>query len=355
MTNEERALWERLAAAQPIADVMASPLGWDAWRRYTRQASSGRLVVARRAGVPIALMPIAPTTNTSWRKLFARRLVSAGDLHWSCRYPITGPDIVGDTRALLVQLAQEGGWDELVLGPMLADGASLAALASEGEALGMRPIVTPTGQSPRTLIRGSWSDFYAARGNVLRADVSRGEKRLAKLGPVRLEHARSGPEVEAALEAFLRIEATGWKLEQGTAIACDPRLRERYVTLARAAEAMGKLHLFVLHAGDHAIAANYCIEHERGLYGLKTGYDAAYAKASPGHVLRRHVLEHMWTTGEHIGFDFMPGGGEHNQHKVRWANDVRNYAEVRLFRPRRPHGQLLALATRAKRAMEARR
>lgn len=303
----------------------------------------------------MALMPLAPTPATSWKKLFARRLVSAGDLHWPCRYPITGPDIVGDTRALLVQLAQEGGWDELVLGPMLADGASLAALASVGDALGMRPLVTPTGPSPRTLIRGTWAEFYAARSSMLRADVSRGEKRLAKLGPLRLEHARQGPEVEAALEAFLRVEATGWKRESGTAIACDPRLRERYTTLARAAEAMGKLHVFVLHAGDRAVAADYCIEHEGNLYGLKTGYDAAHGKASPGHVLRHYVLEHMWTAGTHLGFDFMPGGAEHNQHKERWANDIRSYAEVRLFRPRRPHGQLLALATRAKRAFEARR
>ena len=353
MTGEECAIWERLAAEQPIPDVMASPLGWDVWQRVQPDPDS-RIAIARRDGAPVAMIALAPAPAASWKGLFSRRLVSAGDLHWQCRYPITGREVLAGTRALLEQLARDGGWDELVLGPMLADTAVCRAVMAAGHALGMRPLVSDGGRAPRILVRGTWAEYYASRSGKLRADVKHGEKRLAALGPVTLEEVRGGPGLDAALDAFFQVEATGWKLEEKTAIACDDGLRARYVTLAREASARGRFRTFVLRAGERVIAANYCIEHERELFQLKTGYDAAYAKAGPGNVLHKRVLEALWAGGACKSLDFMTGGGEHSAYKERWANDVRPYVEVRLYRPRRPRGQLLAHLTRLKRALDER-
>jgi CelD/BcsL family acetyltransferase involved in cellulose biosynthesis len=345
-----RDLWERLAAAQPIGDVMASPLGWEAWHR-AHSDSARRIVIAREHGVPVALLVIARAPASSWKRLFARRYVSAGDLHWQCRYPITGPDVDHDMRVLFEQLAREGGWDELVLGPILANSPTRHALEVAGHALGMYPVVTNAGRAQRIVIRGTWTDFYASRSPKLRADVSHGERRLGKLGPLAIEQVRGGRDLDAALAEFFRVEATGWKLRERTAIACDPDLQKRYVALARDAAARGRFRTFLLRAGGQVVAANYCIEHEGDLYQLKTGYDAEHGKASPGHVLHKRVLETLFERADCNSLDFMTGGGEHGDYKDRWANDVREYAEIRLFRPRRPRGQALAQLVRFKRAI----
>jgi CelD/BcsL family acetyltransferase involved in cellulose biosynthesis len=338
MRHQIRRLWERLAAAHPIPDVMASSLGWFA----SELDPSIRIVIGRSGAVPVGLLALAKKPIASWRRLFARRYVSAGDLHWQWRYPI------GDARAVLEQLVAEGGWDELVLGPVLAESATRRELESAAQRLGMRPLVRDAGCAPRIAIRGTWREFYASRSGKLRADVSHGERHLAKLGPVTIEEVRGGDRLDAALAEFFRVEATGWKLEERSAIACDPRLQERYVALAREAAAQGKFRTFLLSAGDHVIAANYCIEHLGELFQLKTGYDAAHGKASPGHVLHKRVLEKLFEGGGCTSLDFMTGGGQHGGYKERWANDVRAYTEIHLFRPRRPRAQMLARLVRMK-------
>jgi len=351
VTGEERAIWERLAAEQPILDVMASPLGWEAWQRV-HAGDTSRIVVARRGGQPVALASLA-TAHRPLRALGATRLLPAGDLHWVCSYPITGRDVTSGVRALLEQLAADRHWDELVLGPMLAASPSCRALTAVGTALGMRPLVDDFGRAPRVVIAGDWQTYYASRSAKLRADVAHGERRLAKLGPVVLEEHRGGAALDAALRSFLTVEATGWKLSAGSAIACDPTLCALYTELAHEAAARGRLRIYLLRAGEQVVAANFAIEHERGLFQLKTGYDAAYAKASPGQVLHKQVLARLWTSGDIDYLDFMTGGGDHASYKQRWANDVRTYVEVRLFRPHSPRGQALAGLVRLKRAIDS--
>jgi len=350
VTGEEREIWDRLVAEQPIPDVMASPLGWEAWQRVHADEAS-QIVVARDGDEPVALAALA-TVHRPLGALHATRLLPAGDLHWACSYPITGRDVTAGVRSLLSQLASKRDWDELLLGPMLAASPTFAALMTVGEELGMLPVVDARGSAPRTLIAGSWETYYAGRSANLRAEVARGERKLAKLGPIVLEEQRGGAGLDAALHAFFGVEATGWKRATGTAIACDPTLRALYTELAREAAACGRLRMFLLHAGDHVVAASYTIEHERGVFLLKTGYDDAYAKASPGYVLHKQLLARLWASGDVDYFDFMTGGGDHAGYKLRWANDTRAYMQVRLFRPRSLRGLALAGLVRLKRAVE---
>src|SRR5262249_46909637 len=68
MTDDERALWEHLMAEQPIPDVKALPLGLAAWLRH-HPGEACRLVVARAAGQPVAVAPLAATPMPGGRPL----------------------------------------------------------------------------------------------------------------------------------------------------------------------------------------------------------------------------------------------------------------------------------------------
>lgn len=350
MTDDDRAIWQLLLAEATIPDVKASPIGWAAWS-HAHPTAGGRIVVARDGGRPVAIAALAPD-HLAWRGLHARRIASAGDLHWRCGYPVTSRDVRRAIGALLDELTRTGGWDVLALGPMLTDSPALAALVDVGTARGLHPVVGAAGRAPRVVIAGDWAGYYRSRSAKLRATVTSGERRLASRGRLALEEHRGGPDLDAALDAFYRIEASGWKGTEGSAIACDPVLRGFYDRLAAEAAARGQLRLFLLRAGDTVIAGDYALEHGGGVYLLKTAYDASWARGSPGQVLRKRVLAHLWSTGDVRAYDLMSGGGSHGDYKLRWANDVRAYAEVRLFHPRTVRGRALGGLVRIRHAVD---
>ena len=329
MTGEERAIWDHLLAAEPVADVKASPLGLAMLPREPR------LVIARHAGAPVALA-VLDEDHLPWRRLHARRLASAGDDHWRFGPLVTAGDAPTAIDALLDTLEDADDWDVLALGPMLP-GPVLAALIAQTEARQMRPRVTAATPAPRVVFEGTWDAYFAQRSSNLRSTVRRCERHLQELGQLVLEEHRDG----SGLDQFFAIEASGWKGTSGTAIAVAPGLRDRYARLATQAAATGQLRLYLLRAGTTIVAGDLAILHDRALFMLKTGYADPLAKLSPGQVLHMRVLERLWTSDDVRSYDFMPGE-EHARYKRQWANDVRAYATVRLFHPRRMRGQLLA-------------
>ncbi|HEX2973118.1 MAG TPA: GNAT family N-acetyltransferase, partial [Tepidisphaeraceae bacterium] len=199
---------------------------------------------------------------------------------------------------------------------------------------------------PVVRLRGSWDRFYSERSGNLRSQVKRGEAKLQHQGVLSLEEYTGGPDLDARLQEFLHIEASGWKGREGTAIVQDPLAHRFYTRLAHEAAPHGHLRLYFLHVGDHCIAADYCLACAGTVYMLKVGYDEAWSHCSPGQVMRKRVLEHLFSQGRDQIYDMLPGGGEHRGYKTRWANWVRPYVMVRLFNPRSIRGQLAATGSR---------
>ncbi len=216
----------------------------------------------------------------------------------------------------------------------------------------MHPLILSRGGSPRVVFEGSWEAYLASRSANLRSVVRRGEKRLREHGALVLEEHRGGAGLDAAFDEFLAVEASGWKGADGTAIAVEPGLRERYLRLAREAAARDQFRLYLLRLGPTVIAGDYGILFEDTYFMLKTGYAQALAKASPGNVLHQRVLARLWSSGTVRTYDFMLGD-HHADYKRQWANDVRRYATIRLFHPRSVRGRLLARLVRLKHARDA--
>ena len=91
-----------------------------------------------------------------------------------------------------------------------------------------------------------------------------------------------GPDLERDLNAFLHVEASGWKARRGTAIVANPRTDRLYRSFATRAAARGQLRL--------ALPRDLgCVVGDTGFL-LKTGFDESYARLSPGLMLRGEVL-----------------------------------------------------------------
>ena len=124
-----------------------------------------------------------------------------------------------------------------------------------------------------------------------RRDLKRNRKRLSEKGRVEMRFFTSGPQLEAAVEDFLRIEASGWKGERGTALACNQNL------LAFARQAFGTscgktiTRADVLYLDEQPIAVSLAIYVGKTAFTLKCTYDESYRTYSPGLLLEQDIIE----------------------------------------------------------------
>jgi CelD/BcsL family acetyltransferase involved in cellulose biosynthesis len=97
----------------------------------------------------------------------------------------------------------------------------------------------------------------------------------------------------AGVEAFLRLEASGWKGRQGTAIASDPRHAELLRRWSAALEIEHRLQVLFLEADGLPIAVQVNVVDGDGLFAFKVAYDERFARRSPGALLELEARD-LW-------------------------------------------------------------
>lgn len=169
-------------------------------------------------------------------------------------------------------------------------------------------------------------ELLAGVSASLRSQIKRRRKGLEKaLGELEFRTVSGGEGFQRDLETFLRLEGSGWKGESGTAILSRPATERLYREFAAAAAAKGWMRLYVLEAGGEPIAADYGVAFAGCNSFIKTGFDEAHGKLSPGLVLRAEILRSSIEEGlQH--YDFL---GEADTYKTRWTAQVR--PRTRLF------------------------
>jgi CelD/BcsL family acetyltransferase involved in cellulose biosynthesis len=97
----------------------------------------------------------------------------------------------------------------------------------------------------------------------------------------------------------------------------------------RAETERGWLRLAFLQLDGRALAFDYCLEYDKIHYVLKTGYDPAFERFSPGKVLRHLMLARAFSEGlasyELLGF-FAPW-------KQKWTEAYRELQFLHIFAP----------------------
>jgi CelD/BcsL family acetyltransferase involved in cellulose biosynthesis len=190
-------------------------------------------------------------------------------------------DPVAAATALLAWLGGPGGARVLVLPTLTADGPAAQALAETARTLHL-PSRRLQGFGRGLAIAADGSYALKALGKKKRHDLERQRRRLAEQGPVTLSVATASRDVAAAVEAFLALEAGGWKGRAGTATVqrADRAafLREAVLGLAE----RGQARLYRLDCAGRPVAVGIAlVDGARGWF-WKIAYDEAYARVSPG-------------------------------------------------------------------------
>ncbi len=98
----------------------------------------------------------------------------------------------------------------------------------------------------------------------------------------------TGPELPAAYEQFVALEASGWKGAQGTALSRRPAMRG---LLRDYLPSAGTAHIRSLFVGDRLAASQVGVTVDGSLFLMKVAYDEQLAHLSPGNVLMANLVE----------------------------------------------------------------
>lgn len=193
---------------------------------------------------------------------------------------------------------------------------------------GFRLVTREAPRSPFLPLPGTWDELLQSMSRNLRSQWRRARRTLEAEGELRVRTVRGGDDLPRGLEELLRVEASGWKAREGTAIASTPETRRLYCDFAERAATAGWLRLRLLELDGKAIAADLDCVYGSECFLVKTGFDEDYASFSPGLVLRGEALRLAIEDGCRA-YDFLGGP---DGYKMRWASELRPRLEVHAYR-----------------------
>jgi CelD/BcsL family acetyltransferase involved in cellulose biosynthesis len=179
-----------------------------------------------------------------------------------------------------------------VLPEMRLDGPVASLIGAVAESRGLTLVTT--GQAERPFLESDLDgEEYlkqSLRPHHLR-EFRRLRRRFGELGKVEHVVARTADEIRLAVEAFLTLEASGWKGRERTAMAID---RYRAAFAREALDRLSEQDLCRVHSltlDGRPIACLIVLIEAGVAYTWKTAYDEAYAQFSPGTLLMIDVTK----------------------------------------------------------------
>jgi CelD/BcsL family acetyltransferase involved in cellulose biosynthesis len=273
--------WELAVNASATGRTGVSALS--AWS----EASSAQDGAARLIG----LMPVV----SMWRayRIPLPALVSASP-YGTLGTPPLDRDMANDAVSRLLAEARNAGAHALILRDVSLDGAAMNAFGEVLRQDGLRPLnLQSYVRACLDATRDADELLRDALGAKKLKELRRQRHRLAEHGAIRFDVARRPDDVAAALETFLRLEASGWKARRGTALMQDDGdagfIRRAVPALAE----MGQCEIITLRAGEMPVAAAIVLRHQDRAFYFKLGVDERFAKLSPGVQLTLDLTRHL--------------------------------------------------------------
>lgn len=315
-----------LATEWDSAFVGGSPFDLHAWySAWWRAFGAGQLAIclARRDGDLVAALPMS---------LRRGRLEGLANDHSGLFRPLAVDEeaLRELSRATLARRASE------VALPMVpADEEALPLLrAAAGEA-GRVLVEEPGPVSPLIATDGEVEAWRRGSKAKWKARLARYRRKMEREHDAVLEIVAAPDPLEDRLEEGFRIEASGWKGREGTAIESDPATAGFYRDVAALFHARGELRLSRLSLDGQAVAFSFCIEHGNRLYSLKAGYDESWRKLVPGLVLQLSIVERCFELGL-TSYELL---GNTAEWKEKLATGERSHRTLRFY-ARGPRGSL---------------
>ena len=270
--------------------------------------------------------------------LFSPRKLEALANYYSCFYAPHVAAAPGASVAILQTLAlafakEKPHWDAVEVKPMDLDSSDFRELVKAFKVAGF--VVQ------RFFSFGNWylpvngrnfAEYSETLPSMLRNTLSRKRKKLEKSGRARIEIVTAGRELDAAIDAYMKVYLSSWK---------QPEPYPQFIPgLMRMCAAMGALRLGILCVDGEPAAAQLWIVHQGKALIYKLAYDERFADLSVGTILSAALFQHALDVDKVTEVDYLSGD---DGYKKDWMSHRRERWGILALNPRTPRG-VLAIA-----------
>lgn len=285
------------------------------------------VIVVRDQGRIVAIAPLMRESATMYGVPVRRIALIAND--HTPRVDVIVTERQDDAyRAIWRVLLQEAErWDVLQLTQLPRSSPSLEQFSKLAAAANLHTGVWQSSNSPYLPLTGTWDEYWASLGSKFRGNIRNRLSRLTRIGEPSLETLTGPAQIEAACGDAWRLEASGWKHDEGTSIGSDANVQRFYSLLAERATERGWLRLLFLTVGGRRIAMSYGACYDGRLFLFKTGYDPEYHACSPFKLLTYFAIQDAYARGLRE-IDFL---GESEPWKQEWTEAARGHDWLFLF------------------------
>jgi CelD/BcsL family acetyltransferase involved in cellulose biosynthesis len=246
------------------------------------------IIVRDNGGEPIAFAPLRPLRGYS--RLPVR--YAATWMHDHCFFaaPLIRRGCEREAFAGLFAEADRVG-AFLRLASLDAEGELCAAAIRAAQDDGRETAIS--GLYQRAMLRGGFdpeATLSAALPGKKRKELRRQKNRLTDTGAVAFETLASDGPLDQWTDAFLALEASGWKGRSGTALASHPAHKDFLREALRGAHEAGTLQFCRLSCGEQPVAMIINFVERGAAYSFKIAFDESFARFSPGVLLEIELL-----------------------------------------------------------------
>ena len=294
LSDDLAAAWDRLADEASEPNPFAERWCLQSALHLLDPERNARLVLVQGGsdGPLVGVMPVAPATHygrlplrhvTGWahpNHFHGAPLVRAGfeSLFWSILLGWCDAAPWAQTLVQVPRLTEDGPLHRALLDVAQARGGEAVAVHREERAL------LESASSPEEY----WDAAVRAKK---RKELRRQANRLAEQGAVRFRRWQPGEAIEPWIDAFLDLEARGWKGRAGSALASHSDTEAWFRAILTGAAEAGKLDMRALDLDDRPLAMLINFLCPPGGFSFKTAFDEDFARFSPGVLLQQANLD----------------------------------------------------------------
>ena len=192
------------------------------------------------------------------------------------------------------------------------------------------------GTSPYLSLEAGSEGFERGLSAARKSDIRRKRRRAERIGRLAMRVVcPTTADVDSTLDAFFKLEASGWKGRAGSAIISTPEKNGFFRHYGRSLAANGQLRMFILSIGNRDVAARMAIQYRNRLWELKICYDENFKDCSPGLLLTYDTIRYA-CDNKIDTFEFM---GRISDWNSFWGVRLRHHSTIRFY-PRGIRGLL---------------
>lgn len=175
-----------------------------------------------------------------------------------------------------------------------------------------------------------YGSYWQSRGKNLRQNMRTVRNRLEKNGyTFQLHCITDAEQVAEAVAQFARMESSGWKGEQGTAVSFDSGQGQFYVDLLQRYCRHGAACIYYLSFNETVVAMDLCLQQDGTVIILKTTYDEAFSEYSPAMMLHQKLLRLLLQSVDFHRLEFY---GKARDWQLRLTDQSRAMYHVNVYR-----------------------